>query len=67
MDLTLRLSDDEEFRLHERALADGRSETDVALTAIRHYLDSETREQTIRRLTDEAATRYESTLKRLGE
>lgn len=39
MAMTLRLTDDDTERLRARALADGISMQEVALTAVRQYLD----------------------------
>ena len=67
MAMTLRISDDETNRLRERADADGTSMQDVALTAIRDYLDGRTRADLVFDALNDTMIRYESTLKRLGE
>lgn len=67
MAMTLRISEDETKRLRERADAEGTSMQDVALTAIRNYLDGKSRADMIHAALDDTMIRYDSTLKRLGE
>lgn len=67
MDLTLRLSTEEATTLRKRAEADGVSEQAVALTAIRRFLEDDTRTEAIDSAVNEVKRRYASTLKRLGE
>ncbi|MEO6470450.1 MAG: hypothetical protein ABIR57_01385 [Aeromicrobium sp.] len=67
MAMTLRISEDEAKRLRDRANAEGTSMQDVALTAIRAYLDGKTRADLVSAALDDTMIRYESTIKRLGE
>jgi predicted transcriptional regulator len=67
MAMTLRLSEDDARRLRERAEADGTSMQDVAITAIRAYLDGRTRAELIDDALADTLERYGTTLKRLGE
>lgn len=67
MAMTLRLSDDEARRLRERAEADGTSMQDVAVTAIRGYLDGRSRADVIDAALADTLARYGTTLTRLGE
>lgn len=65
--MTLRISEAESNRLRERAEADGTSMQEVALRAIRDYLDGKSRADLIQSALDDTINRYGSTLKRLGE
>jgi hypothetical protein len=65
--MMLQLTEDDTKRLRERAEAEGTSENDVALTAIRKYLGGETPTQATGEAVAEVKRRYASTLKRLGE
>jgi len=67
MAMTLHLTEDETRRLRDRAEAEGTSEQDVALAAIRHYLEGETRTDAGRDAVAEVKLHYASSLKRLGE
>lgn len=67
MAMTLRISDEEAKRLRERAEAEGTSMQDIALTAIRNFLDGKTRADLVVDALNDTMIRYESTLKRLGE
>ncbi|MGZ5367210.1 hypothetical protein [Aeromicrobium sp.] len=67
MAMTLRISEEETKRLRERAEAEGTSMQDIALTAIRDFLDGKTRADLVFEALNDTMIRYESTLKRLGE
>jgi predicted transcriptional regulator len=67
MAMTLRLSDEDARRLRERAEADGTSMQDVAVTAIRAYLDGRSRAELIDEALTDTLERYGTTLTRLGE
>ncbi|MGZ8717639.1 MAG: hypothetical protein ACXWXY_00525 [Aeromicrobium sp.] len=67
MAMTLRISEEETKRLRERAEAEGTSMQDIALTAIRDFLDGKTRADLVFEALSDTMIRYESTLKRLGE
>ncbi|MGZ5368591.1 MAG: hypothetical protein ACXWDC_00245 [Aeromicrobium sp.] len=67
MAMTLRISEEETKRLRERAESEGTSMQDIALTAIRDFLDGKTRADLVFEALNDTMIRYESTLKRLGE
>lgn len=67
MAMTLRISEKETKRLRERAEAERTSMQDIALTAIRDFLDGKTRADLVFEALNDTMIRYESTLKRLGE
>lgn len=67
MAMTLRLSEQDAHRLRDRAEVDGTSMQDVAITAIRAYLDGRGRAEVIDRALTDTIARYGTTLKRLGE
>ncbi|MGZ5408847.1 MAG: hypothetical protein ACXWDJ_02480 [Aeromicrobium sp.] len=67
MAMTLRISEEETTRLRERAESEGTSMQDIALTAIRDFLDGKTRADLVFEALNDTMIRYESTLKRLGE
>lgn len=65
--MMLQLTEDDTRRLRERAEAEGTSENDVALAAIRQYLGGETPTQPAGDAVNEVKRRYASTFRRLGE
>ena len=65
--MTLRIGVEETQRLRDRAQADGVSMQDVALTAIRNYLDGRTRADVVNEALTNTLSRYPSTLIRLVE
>lgn len=65
--MMLQLTEDDTKRLRERAEAEGTSENDVALAAIRHYLGDETPTQPAGESVDAVKQHYASSLKRVGE
>ena len=73
MDLTLRLNQKEAARLRKRAEVEGLTEQALALTAIRHFLDTGTQPDAQAQPdaetgpVDEVKRRYASALKRIGE
>jgi hypothetical protein len=67
MAMTLRLSDDENQALRERALREGRSMQEVARSAVREYIDRTSRRELLDEVLDEQLPRYAEALRRLGE
>ena len=67
MAMTLRLSEEDSARLKARAESEGVSMQEVALTALRQYLDGATRAKLIDEALQDTLGRYATTLRRLGE
>ena len=67
MAMTLRMSDEDTAALRARADADGQSMQEVAVNAIRAYLDGKQRADIIDAALRDTITRYPTTLRRLGE
>jgi hypothetical protein len=67
MAMMLQLTKDDTKRLRERAEAEGTSENDVAIAAIRQYLGTETPIVATEDAVAEVKARYASALKRVGE
>ncbi|MCL2788117.1 MAG: hypothetical protein FWD59_06435 [Micrococcales bacterium] len=67
MAMTLRLSEQDTFRLREQARDEGRSMQEVALGAVRGYLDDAKRTVSLDLAIEDLLTRYPETLRRLGE
>jgi len=67
MAMTLRLTDEDTEKLRARAAADGTSMQEVAVRALRDYLDGRTRASLIDEALRDTVERYSDTLRRLGE
>lgn len=65
--MILQLTEEDSRRLRERAEAEGTSEDDVALTAIRQYLGSKTPAGSAGDNVAKVKDHYASSLRRLGE
>ncbi|MFG2823565.1 Arc family DNA-binding protein [Kitasatospora sp. NPDC048365] len=65
--MNLRLSDDQQEALRQRAEQEGRSMHSVVLRAIDRYLDEETDQAAVRRLGAKYAAKHAELLRRLGE
>jgi len=64
---TLRLTDEESEALRRRAAQEARSMEDVALQAIREYLENRARADRLNRVLDTQLSRYAETLERLDQ
>jgi predicted transcriptional regulator len=67
MAMTLRLTDEETQALRDRAKREGRSMQDVARTAVRDYIDRNSRRELLDEVLDEELPRFAEALRRLGE
>lgn len=67
MAMTLRLSDEQATALRRRAVREGRSMQQVALTALDDYLLRARDDELTTRLAEQGAERFGEVLRRLGE
>ena len=67
MAMTLRLTDDEADALRRRAALEGRSMQEVARSALREYVERNSRRDLLDKVLDEQLPRYAEALRRLGE
>jgi plasmid stability protein len=67
MAMTLRLTDDEQQALRERAAADGVSMQDAARAAIREYVARGEHRERVRRAATHGMKAHADALRRLGE
>ncbi|GHH83065.1 ribbon-helix-helix protein, CopG family [Kitasatospora indigofera] len=67
MAMNLRLTDEQQEALRERAEAEGRSMHAVVVRAIERYLDEGTDREAVRKLGAKYAARHSDLLRRLGE
>ncbi|MCC5033162.1 CopG family transcriptional regulator [Streptomyces sp. WAC 00631] len=67
MAMNLRLRDDQQHALKERAEAEGRSMHAIVLQAVDRYLEEEADRETVHRLGAKYAARHADLLRRLGE
>lgn len=65
--MTLRLSEADTERLRAQATAEGTSMQEIALNALRQYLDRKSQAQLVDAALNDVMSRYATTLKRLGE
>lgn len=67
MAMTLRMTETDTARLRSQAEAEGVSMQEIALSAVRQYLDRKTHRRMVDESLDDVMGRYATTLKRLGE
>lgn len=67
MAMTLRLTDADTLALRQQAQREGRSMQDVALSAVRDYIERTSRAELLEQVLDEELPRYAEALRRLGE
>jgi plasmid stability protein len=65
--MTLRLTDDETDALRRRAQREGRSMQDVARSAVRDYIERNSRRELLDEVLDDELPRFAEALRRLGE
>jgi uncharacterized protein (DUF1778 family) len=66
MAMTLRLTDEDTAALRMAAKREGRSMQDVALSAVRVYIETTSKRELVDRALDEVLPRYAEALERLG-
>lgn len=67
MAMTLRLDDQTNAALRNRAEAEGRSMQEVVRLAVAEYIDRHSRQDALDRVLDTELPRYADALRRLGE
>ena len=67
MAMTLRLDDQTNAALRNRAEAEGRSMQEVVRLAVTEYIDRHSRQDALDRVLDTELPRYAEALRRLGE
>ncbi|WP_203335849.1 ribbon-helix-helix protein, CopG family [Nocardioides limicola] len=67
MAMTLRLTEEDTQALRARADAEGRSMQEVALQAVRDYVETTSRREFLDRVLDSELPRYAEALERLGQ
>lgn len=67
MAMTLRLNDADTLALRQQAQREGRSMQDVALSAVRDYIERTSRAELLEQVLDDELPRYAEALRRLGE
>jgi uncharacterized protein (DUF1778 family) len=65
--LTLRLTDEDAAALRMAAKREGRSMQDVALSAVRVYIETTSKRELVDRALDDLLPRYAEALERLGQ
>ena len=65
--MTLRLDDQTNDALRERAESEGRSMQEVVKAAVAEYIDRHERQDALDRVLDDELPRYADALRRLGE
>lgn len=65
--MTLRLDDQTNNALRERAESEGRSMQEVVKAAVAEYIDRHERREALDRVLDDEPPRYADALRRLGE
>ena len=65
--MTLRLDDQTNNALRERAESEGRSMQEVVKAAVAEYIDPHERREALDRVLDDELPRYADALRRLGE
>ena len=65
--MTLRLDDQTNDALRERAESEGRSMQEVVKAAVAEYIDRHERREALDRVLDDELPRYADALRRLGE
>ncbi len=65
--MTLRLDDQTNNALRERAESEGRSMQEVVKAAVAEYIDRHERREALDRVLDDELPRYADALRRLGE
>ena len=65
--MTLRLDDQTNDALRERAESEGRSMQEVVKAAVAEYIDRHERQDALDRVLDDALPRHADALRRLGE
>jgi uncharacterized protein (DUF1778 family) len=67
MAMTLRLTEEDTVALRTAAEREGRSMQDVALTAVRQYIEQTSKRDLVDRALDDLLPRYAEALQRLGQ
>jgi hypothetical protein len=67
MAMTLRLTEPDAEALRRQAAHEGRSMQEIAVTAVREYIERHSRADLLEQVLDEELPRYADALRRLGE